>query len=135
MSFKIRLIHCTAGCAIVAAMLTSCALANPGGMAAGHDKNQAMSDRFARMDKNGDGKVVLEEFRTEFPNMNEKAFTVIDANGDNGIERAEWFEFTANHAKGAIPGMSTAPRLNNTPGDPLIPSPDNTDLPLMRPPN
>lgn len=88
-------------------------------------------DRFVVMDANGDGKVVIEEFRAAFPNMNENAFTVIDKNGDKGIDRVEWAEFTETH--GRPPREPGAP-MNNIPGDPLIPPVDSADLPLMRPP-
>lgn len=91
-----------------------------------------IQDKFAQMDTNNDGKVVIEEFRTAFPNMNEQAFVVIDKNGDKGIDRTEWVEFIENHGKsGAMPPRDP---MNNIPGDPLIPPPDSSDLPLMRPP-
>lgn len=104
---------------------------------------QDRADRFAAMDKNGDGRVVIEEFRAAFPGMNEQAFAVIDTNGDGGIERAEWAAFTENHAAGMRPGqggpMGMRPErgapMNNMPGDPIIPPPDSADLPLMRPPS
>lgn len=90
-------------------------------------------DRFVKMDTNGDGKVVLEEFRAAFPNMNEQAFVLIDRNKDNAIDRVEWAEFMDNHGKSQqMP--SGASRMNNMPGDPLIPPVDSSDLPLMRPP-
>lgn len=90
---------------------------------------------FEQMDLDNDGKVVLEEFRTAFPNMNEKAFVVIDKNGNSGIERAEWYEFIEGHAKGMKPAkMRDGTQMNNIPGDPLIPPPDSNDLPLVRPP-
>lgn len=95
----------------------------------------AMQASFERIDTNNDGKIILEEFRAAFPNMNEKAFVVIDKNGDNGIERAEWYEFMENHGKS--PMNQTQRRgapMNNIPGDPLIPPPDSNDLPLVRPP-
>lgn len=93
-------------------------------------------DRFAQMDVNGDGKIVIEEFTRSFPNMSENAFVVIDKNGDKGITREEWTTFMEGHAKGNMPGMRErgAP-MNNIPGDPLIPPPDSNDLPLMRPPS
>lgn len=84
------------------------------------------------MDTNNDGKVVMEEFKAAFPNMNENAFLVIDKNGDKGIERAEWLEFIDNHGKSRQ--MQRRDPMNNIPGDPLIPPPDSNDLPLMRPP-
>lgn len=95
-----------------------------------------MQERFTVMDVNKDGKVVLEEFRETFPNMNEQAFGMIDLNGDNAIDRAEWFQFTEGHASGNMPGkVERGAPMNNIPGDPLIPPPDANDLPLMRPPN
>lgn len=119
----------------VCALFAAPALANP--KMAGQKQPPAahLNDRFNKMDANGDGKVVLEEFRLAFPNMNEKAFAVMDLNGDNGIDRAEWFEFSEGHAKGDVPGMRRGAPMNNIPGDPIIPPPDSSDLPLMRPPN
>ena len=108
---------------------------------AAHAPNTGGADRFAAMDKNGDGKVVIEEFQSASPGMSERAFAVIDSNGDGAIERAEWNVFMQGHAAGvppqgmAMPQPETAPRLNNIPGDPLIPPPDSADLPLMRPPS
>lgn len=90
-------------------------------------------DRFVQIDRNGDGKIVLEEFQTAFPNMNEQAFVVIDRNKDQGIDRIEWLEFMENHGK-SRPAPDHAPVMNNIPGDPLIPPVDSSDLPLMRPP-
>ena len=101
----------------------------------------AAPDRFAAMDKNGDGKIVIEEFQAASPGMSERAFAVMDSNGDGFIDRVEWAAFMKGHAAGMTPeGMSmppkdTAPRLNNIPGDPLIPPPGSADLPLMRPPS
>lgn len=113
--------------------------------APGHAPRHATADdRFAAMDKDGDGRVVLEEFRAAYPGMSERAFVVIDSNGDGGIERAEWATFMQGHAAGMRPdgmggGMGgtpdRAPRMNNMPGDPMIPPPDSADLPLMRPPS
>lgn len=88
-------------------------------------------DRFDVMDIDHDGKVVIEEFRAAYPNMNEQAFVIIDKNGDKGIERAEWIAFTANHGRDE---QSRGAPMNNIPGDPMIPPPDSSDLPLVRPP-
>ncbi|MBD5539483.1 MAG: EF-hand domain-containing protein [Desulfovibrio sp.] len=116
-------------------------MAAPGAHKAGHAAHAMAGDRFAAMDSNGDGKVVIEEFQAARPGMSERAFAVIDSNGDGAIERAEWDVFMKGHAAGvppqgmAMPQPETAPRLNNIPGDPLIPPPDSADLPLMRPPS
>lgn len=93
-------------------------------------------DRFILMDVNKDGKVVVEEFRAAFPNMNENAFSVIDINNDGVIEEAEWNQFMEGHSKSSRAGAPErgAP-MNNIPGDPLIPPVDSNDLPLMRPPS
>lgn len=88
-------------------------------------------DRFAVMDANGDGKIALEEFQTANPNMSENAFVIIDANKDKAIDRQEWLVFVQNHAQ---PAREPGAPMNNIPGDPLIPPPDSSDLPLMRPP-
>lgn len=93
----------------------------------------AIEDRFAQIDTNNDGKIVLEEFRSNFPNMDEQAFVVIDRNKDNGISRVEWAEFMENHGKSPQRPPSTE-NMNNIPGDPLIPPVDSSDLPLVRPP-
>lgn len=89
-------------------------------------------DRFTVMDANRDGKVLLEEFQAASPNMNEQAFIMIDRNKDNAIDRVEWEEFIENHGSG-MRRQEGAP-MNNIPGDPLIPPPDSSDLPLVRPP-
>lgn len=97
--------------------------------------NQHLQDRFAKMDANKDGKIVLEEFRSAFPNMNEKAFVLIDVNGDGGIDQQEWAGFMEGHARDGMPPMhNQGAQMNNIPGDPLIPPMDSNDLPLMRPP-
>lgn len=93
-------------------------------------------DRFVVIDANGDGKVVVEEFQAAFPNMNKQAFSVIDANNDGGIDKKEWYDFLEGHNASSFRGApdNNAP-LNNIPGDPLIPPPDSSDLPLMQPQN
>lgn len=101
------------------------------GCAASQQSRPGPADRFVQMDTNGDGQVVLEEFQTAFPNMSENAFVVIDKNGDKGIDRTEWIEFTQNHGR---PAEERGAPMNNIPGDPLIPPPDSSDLPLMQPP-
>lgn len=104
----------------------------PGQMGCAQSKPQPEpQDRFVIMDANGDDKVVIEEFRAAFPNMNENAFVVIDKNGDKVIDRVEWAEFMENHGK---PAPERGAPMNNIPGDPLIPPVDSSDLPLMRPP-
>lgn len=100
----------------------------------------APQDKFAEMDKNNDGKVVLEEFTATFPGMREEAFRAIDKNGDGVVVREEWEAFSKDHAAGMKPGtmppaMQKGAPMNNMPGDPIIPPPDSADMPLLTPPN
>lgn len=93
-----------------------------------------MQQRFVQMDVNKDGKVVLEEFNAYFPSMHQRAFVIIDKNGDKAIDETEWLEFVMGHGAPQSAPERGAP-MNNIPGDPLIPPPDSNDLPLMQPPN
>lgn len=110
------------------------AQANP---AASGNADAPKVDKFAQMDTNNDGKVSYEEFKAYFPDMREEAFVVIDKNGDKFIERVEWDEFVKNHSSGHMGGkmgnMMGGP--NSMPGDPMIPSPGSSDMPLVTPPN
>lgn len=97
---------------------------------------QAAEEKFVRMDTNRDGKVIVEEFVAAYPNLNREAFAVIDRNGNGAIDRPEWLEFLEKHSMGVMPrGDDPNARMNNIPGDPLIPPPDSADLPLVTPPN
>lgn len=111
--------------AILAAPGLGCAASQPAA-------SDSVGERFAIMDANNDGIVTLEEFRAAAPNMSGNAFVIIDQNGDKGIDREEWFAFVDNHGKN--PTQERGAPMNNIPGDPLIPPPDSSDLPLVRPP-
>lgn len=96
----------------------------------------ASQGRFAKMDTNGDGNVVLEEFQSANPGMKENTFMLIDLNNDGVIDSNEWASFMDSHGRtGMAPGQERGAPMNNIPGDPLIPPVDSDDLPLMRPSN
>lgn len=96
----------------------------------------ASQGRFGKMDTNGDGKVVLEEFQIANPGMNENAFMLIDLNNDGAIDSNEWASFMDSHGRnGMLPRQERGAPMNNIPGDPLIPPMDSNDLPLMQPSN
>lgn len=105
----------------------------------GQAQGKAKTDRFAEMDKNGDGKVILEEFLAAFPGMREEAFKSIDTNNDSVIIREEWEAFSQEHSKGMKPsGMTPQQRdsMSNMPGgDPMMPSPGSAGMPLVMPPS
>lgn len=116
--------------------LMACAAQSANQAPPNEDTPEHIRVRFQQMDTNKDGKVVLEEFRAAFPNMNEQAFVMIDADGSKGIEEAEWYDFMNRHARDAMrTRQDSGMGMNNIPGDPLIPPPDSSDLPLMRPPS
>lgn len=101
----------------------------------------ASQDKFAEVDKNNDGKVTLEEFMAVFPGMREEAFKSIDKNSDGVVVREEWEVFSKDHAAGMRPGNmppaanTQGVRMNNMPGDPIIPPPDSANMPLLTPPD
>ena len=94
-------------------------------------------DKFELMDTNKDGKVSYEEFKAYFPNMREEAFAVIDKNGDNVINRAEWDEFVSNHSSGHMGGSmgNMMGGQGGMPGNAMMPAPGSADMPLVTPPN
>ena len=60
----------------------------------------AAPDRFAQMDKDGDGQVDWKEFEAAIPGMKRPAFDTIDADKSGGISREEWESFMKNHMGG-----------------------------------
>jgi hypothetical protein len=110
------------------------AQANP---AAAEPEGAPKVDKFTQMDADKDGKVSYEEFKAFFPSMREEAFMVIDKDGDKYIERLEWDEFVKNHASGHMGGKmgNMMDGANSMTGNPMLPSPNSSDLPLVTPPN
>ena len=77
--------------------------------------------RFCAADSDHDDALSQAEFSAGFPDIQPKAFTILDANSDQKIDLAEWQSFMGNHeAKNPMPGMPGAgqkPRLIEQPKD------------------
>ena len=75
------------------------------------------SAAFAKADKNQDGLIDHDEFAEGFPDIQDQAFHIIDADNTNTITPEEWDNFmkghsaeTAEHnAKAGMTGSSTEP--------------------------
>ena len=98
----------------------------------------AAPDRFAQMDKDGNGQVDWEEFQAAIPGMKRPAFDTIDADKSGGISREEWDAFMKSHMGGqkmppAGMGMGKMPPA----GMGKMPPEDmggKTGMPLIQPP-
>ncbi len=62
----------------------------------------AAQDRFAMIDADKDGKIVVEEFMKAMPQMRQSAFDAIDSDKNAHIDRSEWDGFMKNHGKGGM---------------------------------
>ncbi|MDD2966366.1 MAG: EF-hand domain-containing protein [Desulfovibrionaceae bacterium] len=60
--------------------------------------------RFQQMDADKDGKVSKKEFTAAMPNVNEKAFDMINTEKDEHLSLEEWRVFFAGHGKNAGQG-------------------------------
>ena len=49
------------------------------------------------MDNNGDGRVDRKEFKTQFPQSNDRVYKALELDGDGGIDHDEWHEFKQDH--------------------------------------
>ena len=58
---------------------------------------RGLSDSFAAMDYNNDGKIDSTEFARAHPDLRPEAFSAIDLNGDKVITREEWEKFAKGH--------------------------------------
>lgn len=80
--------------------------------------------RFCAADSNHDDALSQEEFSAAFPDIQPKAFSIIDANSDQKIDLSEWQSFMGNHeAKSpmpAMPGAEPKPRLIEPPKDSAV---------------
>lgn len=95
-------------------LLPSFAFATPDRAAGG---GQSPEEKFAAMDKNGDGSVSREEFFQFYPNMHESAFKAIDKDGSNTLSLEEWLAFSGKHARdmgGSGMSMPGAPGKGST---------------------
>lgn len=91
-----------------AALIAVPALAAPGGRNMGDadgngvltraEAQAAATQRFAKMDANGDGKVDTTDRAAKRADRQEKRFAKLDANSDGSISRAEWDQHGADRA-------------------------------------
>lgn len=98
----------------------------------------AAPDRFAQMDKDGNGQVDWEEFQAAIPGMKRPAFDTIDADKSGGISREEWDAFMKSHMGGqkmppAGMGMGKMPPagMGKMPPEGMG---GKTGMPLIQPP-
>lgn len=81
-----------AGLVALPLMLAQTAQANPELMG-----QRGLSDSFAAMDYNQDGKIDADEFARAHPDLRPEAFAAIDINKDKVITREEWEKFASGH--------------------------------------
>ena len=98
----------------------------------------AAPDRFAQMDKDGNGQVDWEEFQAAIPGMKRPAFDTIDADKSGGISREEWDAFMKSHMGGQkMPPAGTGMGKMPPAGMGKMPPEDmggKTGMPLIQPP-
>lgn len=110
-----------AGLAALPLLLANTAQANP--EMAGQ---RGLSDSFATMDYNRDGKIDRDEFAKAHPDLRIEAFDAIDINKDKVITREEWDNFAKGHKmKMSMPAPSSHAPHGITPpkdGKPVPPA-------------
>jgi len=52
---------------------------------------------FGDMDANGDDSVSWDEFKSHFPQADQKVYAALDLNGDGGVDHDEWHAFKEAH--------------------------------------
>ncbi|MGD9330901.1 MAG: hypothetical protein PVJ53_06295 [Desulfobacterales bacterium] len=77
-------------------LMAACHSSNPPHPASMSDP-AAYNAHFGNLDRNGDDRVTREEFRAYFPQADETAFDLVDADGDDHIGHAEWHRFKEAH--------------------------------------
>ncbi len=90
------------------ALLATTALAMPGmegkapGKTAGKitGSSNQITEKYTKMDGNGDGSVSAEEFKAAYPQMTDAVFGIIDKDNKGGISLEEWMLFQKDHMQG-----------------------------------
>ncbi len=100
-----KILYTTACLTLLAtSALTISAWAMPGmeGKAPGK-ASQGMNnatEKFTKMDSNGDKSVNAEEFKAAYPQMTDAVFGIIDKDSKDGISLEEWMTFQSDHMQG-----------------------------------
>jgi hypothetical protein len=92
--------------------------------------------RFQQMDSDKNGSVSKKEFAAAMPNVNEKAFDMINTNKDENLSLEEWKVFFEGHGKKQNQGMGQAmPPAGMGMGMGQQPAAPETATPLITPPS
>ncbi len=58
------------------------------------------TEKYTKMDSNGDKNVDSAEFKAAYPEMTDAVFGIINKDGNAGISLEEWMEFQTSHMQG-----------------------------------
>ncbi len=58
------------------------------------------TEKYTKMDSNGDKDVSVEEFKAAYPQMTDAVFGIINKDGKDGISLEEWMTFQTTHMQG-----------------------------------
>lgn len=99
-SFRMILFFGKSALVLLSVFCLLSALIHPAFAMPGMAGKAALSERFASMDKDSDGKLSPEEFAEGLPQMRDTAFDMMDADKDGFISAEEWEKAMAGHMGG-----------------------------------